>query len=138
MLRDYFRFGSSFCCHHDNYDKLKPYSLPICGAVDGFPRKVIWLVVCGTNNNPMFVAVMFVRAVKSLGLVSEMLRTDHGNKTVVMAVAHCTLMRKMLMHADMGYLLQTSVLKISDHISVAFLLVGFFFDLLQRELSNFA
>ena len=44
-----------------------------------------------TNSNPMVVAAMYIRALQSLGLVPEMLRTDHGNETGVMAAAHCTL-----------------------------------------------
>ena len=38
---DYFSFGSNFCWHCGNYDKLKPYGFPIYGAVDGFSRNVI-------------------------------------------------------------------------------------------------
>ena len=34
---------------------------------------------------------MYVMATKSLKLVPEMLRTDHGNKTGVMTAAHCRL-----------------------------------------------
>ena len=43
-----------------------------------------------TNSNPMVVTAMYLRAVKSLGLVSEMLRIEHGNEARVMAAAHCT------------------------------------------------
>ena len=39
----------------------------------------------------MVVAAVYIRAVQSLGLVPEMLRTDPGNETGVMAAAHCTL-----------------------------------------------
>ena len=39
----------------------------------------------------MVIAAVYLRAVQSLGLVPEMLRTDHGNKTGVMAAAQCTL-----------------------------------------------
>ena len=91
VQRDYFSFGSNFCWHCDNYGKLEPYGLPIYGAVDGFLRKVICLKVCRTNCNPMVVAAMYIRVVQPLGLVPEMLRTDHGNETGVMAAAHCIL-----------------------------------------------
>ena len=39
----------------------------------------------------MVLAAMYIRAVQSLRLVPELLRTDHGNETGVMAAAHCTL-----------------------------------------------
>ena len=74
----------------DNCDKMKPCGLSIYGALDGFSRKVIWLEVCRTNSNPMVVATVYIRAVQSLGLVPEMLRTDHGNEVDVMTAAHCT------------------------------------------------
>ena len=34
---------------------------------------------------------MYNRAVKSLVLVPEMQRTDHGNEIAIMAASHCTL-----------------------------------------------
>ena len=91
VWRDFFSFESNFCWHCDNYDKLKPYRLPIYVSINGFSRTVIWLEVCRTNSNPRVVAAMYIRAVQSLGLVPKMLRTDHGNKTGIMTAVHCTL-----------------------------------------------
>ena len=34
------------------YDKLKPYGFPIPGAVDGFSRRILWLEVARSNNDP--------------------------------------------------------------------------------------
>ena len=59
-------------------------------TADGFSHKVIRLEACRTNRNPMVVAAMCVKAVKSLGLVSEIFRTDHGNEFGVIATVHCT------------------------------------------------
>ena len=39
----------------------------------------------------MVIATMYFRAVQSLGLVPDMLRSDRGNEIGVMAAAHCTL-----------------------------------------------
>ena len=75
----------------DSYNKLKLCGLFTYGTVDSFSRKIIWLEVCRTNSNPMDVETMYVKAAKSLKLVPEMLRTDHGNKTGVMTAAHCRL-----------------------------------------------
>lgn len=60
---------------------------------------------------------MYNRAVKSLVLVPEMQRTDHGNEIAIMTASHCTLRQ----NADAEHLLQISVLKISGYISVALL-----------------
>ena len=46
VRREHFSFASNFCWHYDNFDKLRPYGLPIYGGVDSFSRKVIWLELC--------------------------------------------------------------------------------------------
>ena len=46
----------------------------------------------------MVVTAMYIRAVQSLGLVPEMLRTDHGNETGIMAAINCTLRQNADMH----------------------------------------
>ena len=46
-------------------------------------------ILTEANSNPMVVIAIYVRAVKSLGLVSDMLRIEHRNKTRVMFAAHC-------------------------------------------------
>ena len=91
VWQDHFSFGSSFCWNCGNYNKLKLYGLFTYGTVDSFSRKIIWLEVCRTNSNPMDVEAMYVKVAKSLKLVPEMLRTDHGNETGVMTAAHCRL-----------------------------------------------
>ena len=46
-------------------------------------------ILAGANSNPMAVIAIYVRAVKSLGLVSDMPRIEHTNKTRVIFAAHC-------------------------------------------------
>ena len=89
--RNYFSFGANYCWHSDGYDKLKPYGLPIHGAIDGFSRRVIWLNVCRTNNNPVIVASFYLKAVKNIKCIPSVLRTDHGTENGIMAAAQCTL-----------------------------------------------
>ena len=52
--------GPNTCWHVDGYDKLKPYGLPIHGCIDGFSRKLIWLKVAKSNNNPLIPAFLLV------------------------------------------------------------------------------
>jgi len=54
--RTYANQGPNHCWHMDGYDKLKPYGFPIHGCIDGFSRKMLWLKVSRTNNNPLVVA----------------------------------------------------------------------------------
>ena len=88
LSQDQFSFGSNIRWRCDNYDKLTLYGLLIYDDVDSFPRKFIWLEVGRTTSNPMLVAAMYIRAVQSLILVPEMLRSDRRNEAGIMAVVH--------------------------------------------------
>ena len=50
--RAYYAAGPNFIWHFDGYDKLKPFGLFISGCICGFSRRLIWLNVFHTNNNP--------------------------------------------------------------------------------------
>jgi hypothetical protein len=77
--------GPNFAWHADGYDKLKPYGFPIHGCIDGFSRRLIWLKVSRTNNDPAVVAGFFFEAVQSAGGCPTILRTDNGTENTVMA-----------------------------------------------------
>jgi len=66
--RDYHSKGPNYLWHFDGYDKLKPYGLCISGCIDGFSRKLIWLKVFKTNNDPQIIGRLlnFVLAYKVL------------------------------------------------------------------------
>lgn len=83
--------GPDHCWHSDGYDKLKPYGLPIHGAIDGFSRKVIWLKVTKTNNDPSVVAKFFIDAMRREKRAPSLLRTDCGSENGVMAAIQCFL-----------------------------------------------
>lgn len=44
--------GPNAVWHADGYDKLKPYGFPVHGCIDGWSRKLLWLVVTQSNNSP--------------------------------------------------------------------------------------
>lgn len=48
--------GPNYCWHVDGYDKIKPYGFPIHGAIDGYSRRLLWLKVGRTNNDPAVTA----------------------------------------------------------------------------------
>ena len=72
-------------------DKLKPYGFPIHSCVDGFSRKVLWLKVKRSNSNPVVPASYFLETVSKWNLVPEILRTDCGNDSCLMASIQCKL-----------------------------------------------
>ena len=50
--RTYVSIGPNYLWHIDGYDKIKAYGFAIHGATDRFSRKVLWLRVASSKNNP--------------------------------------------------------------------------------------
>ena len=65
--------------HIDGNDKLKKWGFCILGSVDGFSRKLLWLHVSTTNNDPLVIANFFLQLVKrqkiSPNLIRQVLKT---------------------------------------------------------------
>lgn len=59
--------GTNGSWHFDGYDKLKPYGFPIRSAVDGFSRRIFWLEVTRSNDDPRVAAAFYLKQVKELG-----------------------------------------------------------------------
>lgn len=91
--RKYHSLGPNDCWHADGYDKLKPYGFPIHGCIDGFSRKILWLELVKSNNNPYTVAPLFLKTVEAVKFVPKRLRTDCGTENGVMAAAQSFLRR---------------------------------------------
>ena len=51
--RTYETNGPFHMFHIDGNDKLKRFGFAIHGCIDGFSRKLIWLFVSTTNNDPL-------------------------------------------------------------------------------------
>ena len=65
--REYTSPGPNFAWHVDGYDKLlklKDYGFPIHGAIDGFSRKILWLRVTKTNDDPAVTASFYLKCVR--------------------------------------------------------------------------
>ena len=56
--------------HADGYDKLQPYGFAIQGCIDGWSRKVLWLLGTCSNNYPDNIASYFFDTVKKLRISS--------------------------------------------------------------------
>jgi len=80
VRRAYFAQGPNFIWHIDGYDKVKPYGLCISGCIDGYSRKIIWLNVYNTNNNPRIIGGYFLEAVKESGGCPRIVRGDCGTE----------------------------------------------------------
>ena len=83
--RVYSNPGPDFAWHIDGYDKLKPFGLPIHGAIDGFSRKVLWLKVLRSNNSPDNIATEYLKCVHEFGGCPMKLITDLGTENSLAA-----------------------------------------------------
>lgn len=73
------------------YDKLKPYGFPVHGAIDGFSRRILWLEVVRSNNNPDVTANLFLESIKEVGGCPRVLISDRGTENGTAAAIQCTL-----------------------------------------------
>ena len=78
--RVYTSNGPNECWHVDGYDKLKPFGFPIHVAIDGYSRRVLWLKVRRSNNNPIVIANHYLECVKELGGFPCLLRCSYPFK----------------------------------------------------------
>jgi len=78
--RKYINKGPNFTWHLDGYDKLKPYGFCIHGCIDGYSRKILWLRVGYTNNDPAVVLSYFLDCISELKGIPQRIRSDRGTE----------------------------------------------------------
>ena len=79
--REYYVRGPNYMWHLDGYDKLKPFGFAIHGAIDGYSRRMLWLKVGPTNNDPSVIANYYLSTVNEIGGAPRILRGDRGTDT---------------------------------------------------------
>lgn len=79
--RHYTARGPNFIIHIDGYDKLKPYGF----GIDGFSRKVLWLTVGPSNNNPRIICNLYLNFVCRSNGVPFIVRADRGTENTLVA-----------------------------------------------------
>ena len=52
----------------------------IHGAMDGYSRRIMWLDVDSTNNNPETIEKYYIDTVASHGLVPKIVRANRGTE----------------------------------------------------------
>ena len=63
--RKYVSEGPNSCWHADVYDKLKPYSFPIHGCIDGYSIRILWLKVTKSNSHAKVPAAYYIDTSKT-------------------------------------------------------------------------
>ena len=69
--REYKSTCPNECWHVDGCDKLKQFGFTIHGAIDGYSRRVLWLKVSKSNNNPAVIAKFYLECVRSWRVVLD-------------------------------------------------------------------
>ena len=80
----YCNIGPNYAWHCDGYDKLEPFGFPIHGCIDGWSRKVLWLYVTRSNNQPNNIATYFLDAAVELNGCPVDLVSDVGTENGIM------------------------------------------------------
>ena len=79
--------GPNFLGHIDGYDKLKPFGFCVHGAIDGFSRRILWLEVASSNNDPKIVAQYYLDYVRQSSATARIIRghrgTENGNVAAI-------------------------------------------------------
>jgi len=91
--RQYRSPGPNACWHLDGYDKLKPFGFPIHGCIDGYSRKIMWLKVIHSNNDPYVIASLFIESISELNGYPQRVRSDCGTENVAVAAIQSYLRR---------------------------------------------
>jgi hypothetical protein len=75
----------------DGHSKLDFVGIEIYGCIDAYSRKIQWIYVGNSSHTEVSVVRQYLDHVKKVGFMPEILRTDRGSETPMLADAHYTL-----------------------------------------------
>ena len=87
--RCYRSLGPNDCWHIDGYGKIKSFGFPIIGCIDGFSRKILWLEIVNSNNDPFVTASAYLNFISELDAIPRQIGTDCGTENCVLAALQC-------------------------------------------------
>ena len=89
VRRQYRTKGPNYLWHINGYDKLEPFGFCVHGAIDGYSRRIMWLEVGPSNNDPSIIAQCFVDCVRQIGGTPRIIRADCGTENTYAACCWC-------------------------------------------------
>ncbi len=92
--REYRVKGLNFLWHIDGWDKLKAFGLCVHGCIDGFSRRILWLEVSATNNDPYVICSYFAHYCEAAHGIPQKIRADFGTENVNVEIMQ-TILRKL-------------------------------------------
>ena len=102
--RIYCSRGPFHIVHIDGHDKLKKWGFAIHGGIDGFSRRILWLKVSTTNNDPLVVANFFLEFLKKYKTAPNILRFDRGRENI-----YCEDMQTFATNSERSFIYGSSV-----------------------------
>lgn len=69
----------------DGCGKLKTFGFCKHSGIDGYSRRILWLEVGISNNEPAFIAKYFVECFKAVGGTAHIVRADLGTENTYVA-----------------------------------------------------
>ena len=60
--------------------QVKTVWVCVHGAIDGYSRKILWLEVGNSNNNPRIFAKYYIDYVRQIGGTPRIIRADRGTE----------------------------------------------------------
>ena len=83
--RQYKVKGPNYIWYIDGYDKLKPFGFCIHSAIDGYSRRILWLDVGPSNNDPRIIAQYVLNYVRQTHGAPCIVCADCGTENVHVA-----------------------------------------------------
>jgi hypothetical protein len=83
--RNFITPGPDYVWSMDGYLKLQEYGIEIYAAIDAYSRKIIWSYVGITARTAVCVAFQYLQVVRKTRTIPQVIRTDRGGETVLLA-----------------------------------------------------
>jgi hypothetical protein len=68
--------------------KLTPYGIEIYAAIDAYSRYVVWIYVGVSGMTAVSVVRQYLNAIKNIGYHPQVIRSDYGLETALIAKAY--------------------------------------------------
>ena len=86
--------GPNYLWSVDRYCKLQYWGIEIYTAIDAYSRYIVWIYIGVSNQTAVSIAQQYLQTVKTQNLLPQVIHTDRGVETPLMAAAHYQLVEK--------------------------------------------
>lgn len=80
--------GPDFIWSLDAYDKLKSWGFEVYAAIDAYSRMIVWFYCGVSSSTSRSVLAQYLNVLEERGKMPNLIRSDRGRETILMAAAH--------------------------------------------------